>query len=137
MPYNVPQTDRHGYFDSSHFPVFDASEKVVGGMAIIRDTTARVWSGAMPAWIENVTKDTNFPRLNVAAKEGLCSAFAFPIISGKEVLGVVEFLSHEIQTPDNDLLNMLGATGKQIGQFINDTLGHNANKCGCRIFNIN
>ncbi|MBI5306942.1 MAG: PAS domain S-box protein [Planctomycetes bacterium] len=42
MPYNVPQTGKHGYFDSSHFPVFDASEKIVGGMAIIRDATARV-----------------------------------------------------------------------------------------------
>jgi len=207
MPYNVPQTEKHGYFDSSHFPVFDASEKVVGGMAIIRDATTRVrterrmnaqymvaralsdattlngafssiiqvicealgwdcggvwlinrrdealrcvemwhiplmeiagfkaitletpfpsgvglpgrvWSSAKPAWIEDVAKDTNFSRKSVALKEGLKSAFAFPIVNDKEVLGVIEFLSHQTQESDSDLINMLGATGEQIGQFI-------------------
>ncbi len=78
----------------------------------------RVWLSGSPAWVADITKDPNFIRKHAAVKEGLHSAFAFPIIDGKEALGVIEFFSHQAQTPDNDLLDMLGATGKQIGQFI-------------------
>ena len=78
----------------------------------------RVWSNARSAWIEDVTQDTNFPRADVAAREGLHAAFCFPILLGSEVLGVLEFFSHEIQQPDARLLEMIGAIGSQIGQFI-------------------
>jgi PAS domain S-box-containing protein len=78
----------------------------------------RVWSQAQPAWIEDVTCDTNFPRAPIAAKEGLHAAFGFPILLGGQVLGVLEFFSHEIQQPDVRLLEMMSAIGSQIGQFI-------------------
>ena len=78
----------------------------------------RVWSSARPAWIADVTKDANFPRAATAAREGLHAAFCFPILLGTEVLGVLEFFSHEIQQPDARLLEMMGAIGSQIGQFI-------------------
>lgn len=78
----------------------------------------RVWSNPRPAWIEDVTQDTNFPRAKVAAKEGLHAAFCFPILLGPQVLGVLEFFSQEIQQPDSKLLEMMGAIGSQIGQFI-------------------
>lgn len=41
MPYSIPKTNRHGYFESSHFPLVDAQGSVIGGMAIIRDVTER------------------------------------------------------------------------------------------------
>ncbi|HKR85363.1 MAG TPA: histidine kinase dimerization/phospho-acceptor domain-containing protein, partial [Terriglobales bacterium] len=78
----------------------------------------RVWSNARPVWIADVTKDANFPRAAIAAREGLHAAFCFPILLGTEVLGVLEFFSHEIQQPDARLLEMMGAIGSQIGQFI-------------------
>jgi len=78
----------------------------------------RVWAEAQPTWIEDVTIDANFPRLSIAAKEGLHAAFGFPILLGAEVLGVLEFFSHRIQRPDARLLAMMGAVGSQIGQFI-------------------
>jgi len=78
----------------------------------------RVWSQAQPAWIEDVTCDANFPRAPIAAKEGLHAAFGFPILLGAEVLGVLEFFSHEIQQPDARLLEMMSAIGSQLGQFI-------------------
>ena len=77
----------------------------------------RVWSQAQPAWIEDVTHDANFPRAPVAAEEGLHAAFGFPILLGNEVLGVLEFFSHDIQQPDGRLLEMISAIGSQIGQF--------------------
>jgi PAS domain S-box-containing protein len=78
----------------------------------------RVWAQAQPAWIEDVTRDTNFPRATIAALEGLHAAFGFPILLGAEVLGVLEFFSHQIQQPDYRLLEMMNAIGSQIGQFI-------------------
>jgi PAS domain S-box-containing protein len=81
----------------------------------------RVWANADAFWIEDVTTDGNFPRSPVASKEGLRSAFGFPIVLGGEVLGVLEFFSHQIRKPDRKLLEMIGAIGSQIGQFIERT----------------
>src|SRR6201981_6272 len=78
----------------------------------------RVGDEAEPAWIEDVPHDANFPRASISAKEGLHAAFGFPILLGAEVLGVLEFFSHEIQQPDRRLLEMMSAIGSQIGQFI-------------------
>jgi PAS domain S-box-containing protein len=78
----------------------------------------RVWELAQPAWIPDVTHDANFPRSTVAAKEGLRSSLGFPIAVAGEVVGVMEFFSGEIREPDQKVLDMLGALGSQIGQFI-------------------
>ena len=77
----------------------------------------RVWSSRAPAYIPDVVHDANFPRASIAAREGLHAAFAFPILLGGDVLGVIEFFSHEIRQPDQDLLNMMTTIGSQIGQF--------------------
>ena len=81
----------------------------------------RVWGSADALWIEDVTKDSNFPRAPIASKEGVHSAFGFPILLGSEVLGVLEFFSNQIRQPDRKLLNLLSAVGSQIGQFIERT----------------
>ena len=81
----------------------------------------RVWEDVDALWIEDVTRDTNFPRAPIASKEGVHSAFGFPILVGGEVLGVLEFFSHQIRQPDTKLLNLLSAVGSQIGQFIERT----------------
>jgi PAS domain S-box-containing protein len=78
----------------------------------------RVWAQAHPAWIEDVTRDANFPRASIAAQVGLHAAFGFPILLGTEVLGVFEFFGHQIQQPDHRLLEMMSAIGSQVGQFI-------------------
>ena len=87
-------------------------------LALGKGLPGRVWSNARPVWIEDVTQDANFPRAAIAAREGLHAAACFPILLGSEVLGALEFFSHEIQQPDAKLLEMMGAIGSQIGQFI-------------------
>jgi PAS domain S-box-containing protein len=81
----------------------------------------RVWQEIAPLWIEDLAVDPNFPRAPIATKEGLRSAFGFPILLADEVLGVLEFFSPEIRQPDTKLLNLLSAIGSQIGQFIERT----------------
>ena len=78
----------------------------------------QVWSSRQPAYIPDVVQDSNFPRAPIAASEGLHAAFAFPILLGSEVVGVMDFFSQEIRQPDQDLLDMMGTIGSQIGQFI-------------------
>jgi PAS domain S-box-containing protein len=78
----------------------------------------RVWSSRKAFWIPEVGLDENFPRAALAAKGGLHGAFAFPIMLGNEVIGVMEFFSSGIHLPDDDLLSMLAALGAQIGSFI-------------------
>src|SRR4029079_15225704 len=69
-------------------------------------------------WVADLEDDFNFPRSNVALKEGLRSAFGFPIRVQDQVIGVIEFFSPDIRKPDHDLLQMFDAIGSQIGQFI-------------------
>src|SRR5437867_4737699 len=78
----------------------------------------RVWATAQPVWIHDVVADTNFPRLPVAARVGLHGGFAFPIVSGSKVLGVMEFFTRTRRPVDGSLLALMGAAGTQIGQFI-------------------
>jgi len=77
----------------------------------------RVWASGKPAWIADVTRDSNFPRGLIAAREGLHGAFGFPITLGNDVLGVMEFFSREIRQPDDALLQMFATIGGQVGQF--------------------
>ncbi len=81
----------------------------------------RVWQEVDALWIEDITRDPNFPRAPIASKEGLHSAFGFPILLSDEVLGVLEFFSHQIRQPETKLLKLLSAIGSQIGQFIERT----------------
>ena len=78
----------------------------------------RVWTSGEPAWIPDVVQDTDFPRAPFAAQAHLHGAFAFPITIKGKVLGVMEFFSHEIRPPDDDLLQIFVTVGSQIGQFI-------------------
>ncbi len=78
----------------------------------------RVWARAQPAWVADVVNDENFPRAPFADKAGLHAAFGFPILCGGAVLGVMEFFTREFREPDLDLLQMFGALGSQVGQFI-------------------
>jgi len=78
----------------------------------------RVWSSLEPVYISDVVHDTNFSRASIAAGEGLHSALAFPILLGGDVVAVMEFFSHEIQQPEQELLKTMASLGSQIGQFI-------------------
>ena len=78
----------------------------------------RVWKSGQPAWIPDLSKESNFPRASVATKEGLHAGFAFPIRSGGHFIGVIEFFSREIRKPEDEVLVMFDSIGSQIGQFI-------------------
>ncbi len=78
----------------------------------------RIWASSQPEWVNDVVRDPAFTRTAGAARSGLHGAFGFPILSGREVKGVMTFFSHDIQEPQKDLLKMMADIGSQIGQFI-------------------
>jgi PAS domain S-box-containing protein len=78
----------------------------------------RVWASGCPAWIPDVTRDANFPRAAMAARDGLHGAFAFPIVLDGEVLAVVEFFSRETRQPDDEVVRSFISIGNELGQYI-------------------
>ena len=83
-----------------------------------RGLVRHVWVSGAPHWIPDVSREDGFERAQLAAKAGLHGAFAFPILAGNVTLGVLEFFSSEIRSPDPSLLQMVRVIGSQIGQFM-------------------
>jgi PAS domain S-box-containing protein len=78
----------------------------------------RVWETGRPAWIPDVTLDSNFPRTASAERVGLHGAFSLPILRGRDVLGVMEFFSRDIRQPDSALIDTMMTAGSQIGLYV-------------------
>ena len=101
---------------STQFPEFDAVSRATTFQRGV-GLPGRVWASGHPAWIEDVPGDGNFPRAPIAAREGLRSAVAFPVVLRGDVLSVMEFFSDQVRRPDEELLSTLGTVGQQIGMF--------------------
>ena len=105
-----------------HQPSVEANEFIRVSMQTVfthgLGLPGQVWANGKPAWIPDVVPDTNFPRAPFAAQANLHGAFAFPIRINEKVLGVMEFFSHEIRPPDDDLLRVFVTIGSQVAQFI-------------------
>jgi PAS domain S-box-containing protein len=78
----------------------------------------RIWQQQEPMWLTDLEVDPNFPRISSAKRCGLHSAFGFPIRSGNQVTGVLEFFCRDLRRRDDDLLAMIGSLGSQVGQFM-------------------
>lgn len=78
----------------------------------------RVLASGKPAWITDVTQESNFPRTKLTKDLGVRTGFAFPIMAGKEVVAVMEFFSAQTEEPDERLLEVMANVGTQIGLVI-------------------
>jgi PAS domain S-box-containing protein len=81
----------------------------------------RVWETRAPAYIPDVGHDVALRSADIAARQVLRAAIAFPILLGSEVIGVMSFISRDVSQPDQDLLATLANIGSQIGQFTKRT----------------
>ena len=78
----------------------------------------RVLESGEPAWITDVTKDRNFPRVTMAADLGVKGAFAFPVLVGTNVVAVLEFFSDHAVEPYEALLDVTAQIGTQLGRVV-------------------
>src|SRR5262245_24961979 len=78
----------------------------------------RVLVSGEPIWIVDAPADGNFPRAEIARRDGLHAAFGFPLLSPKGVVGVMEFFARDLREPDERLLATMRGLGSHIGQFV-------------------
>ena len=78
----------------------------------------QVWEKNASVWLPSTVRGAKFPRAEIAAAIGIHSAIGFPIKIGREFYGAIEFFTRQPLLSDQLLINMLEATGSEIGQFI-------------------
>lgn len=78
----------------------------------------RVLLSGKPAWIIDVTQDPNFPRAKLEADIDVKAGFAFPILIGNSVAGVMEFFSANPAEPDGEMLETMANIGTLFGRVI-------------------
>ena len=69
-------------------------------------------------WVEDVTRDPNFPRTRAATEAGLKAALAIPILARDEVMAVIEFFLHEPRQEDERLVRVITAVAAQLSLAI-------------------
>ncbi|MDW8454900.1 MAG: adenylate/guanylate cyclase domain-containing protein [Oscillatoriaceae cyanobacterium SKYGB_i_bin93] len=78
----------------------------------------QVWITGQPQWMDDIASSTNVIRKEIALREGLKVAFAFPIPGEEKILGVMLFFARDEHPFDADLKKTMTTIGSQIGQFI-------------------
>lgn len=99
--------------DTAAFSEFNETETFARGEGL----PGLVWETGEPQWVEDFASGP-WPRAQAAAAAGLHGAFAFPIVTGRTMLGVMEFFLREVTPPNPDLMGVVATIGLQLGQFI-------------------
>jgi PAS domain S-box-containing protein len=102
---------------------FDAFRSVseASGISTAGDLPAKVFTSARAIWVRDVANHPDFARQPVAQQAGIKSAFAFPVMSGNEVVAVLEFFSSDYSDRDDAILEIMTLVGNQLGQVADRT----------------
>ncbi|MDP2356224.1 MAG: PAS domain S-box protein [Beijerinckiaceae bacterium] len=76
------------------------------------------WAKATPVWIEDVGDEARFPRLAAAHRNGIRSAFAFPLFVSGELVAVAEFFTKTPATPDEGTIKFVQSVAEQVGRVL-------------------
>ena len=79
-----------------------------------------------PVWVSNVDRDDALVTLPVAARAGIRTAFAVPVLAAGKIVAVLEFMTTERAEPDEDLLKAMYQVGLVVGQVIEREEAHRA-----------
>ena len=78
----------------------------------------RVWQSGVVAAVEDLSRESDYTRSDIARAAGAKSVLAFPVIEGGVVIGVIELLAAHLRNVQDDEVTMLTTAGVEIGQFI-------------------
>jgi len=78
----------------------------------------RVLATGRHTWVRNVTEDPRARKGRFSPDSGIASGFAFPVLIGREVVGVIEFFSTHPVPPDQRLLDVVNQIGTQLGRVV-------------------
>jgi hypothetical protein len=76
----------------------------------------RVLAEQKSSMIKDLKKDSNFPRIDFAQKNGLRSGFAFPVFIGPKIIAVMEFYSKELIVEELKLNEFTETLGLLLGR---------------------
>jgi PAS domain S-box-containing protein len=96
------------------FRVASDAGRLLTGM----DLLAEIIADGQPIWIRDLAHYPNFTRQSAAQQAGLKSAFAFPVLSGSEVMAVLEFFAVDYADQDDAVLEIMALVGTQLGQVV-------------------
>ena len=94
------------------------AESDSGEFSMAMDLIRNVFTNPRPVWVRDVANHPTFPRQSAAQRAGIKSAFAFPVLSGSEVIAVLEFFAVHYSDRDDALLEVLELVGNQLGQVV-------------------
>ena len=78
----------------------------------------RVLASGEPVWIEDIRQDTGLPEAQSAAKIGVRSVTAFPIMGERGARAVVVLFSRQRKPADSGLMKGMATAGRYIGQHL-------------------
>jgi PAS domain S-box-containing protein len=99
-----------GEADLKHFRAVSEKSHFQPGVGL----PGRVWKSKQPAWIDDVRHDPNFPRTKAAKAVGLKTAVGIPILTGDEVIAVIEFLMRESRSENERVVKVIAAVAAQL-----------------------
>jgi PAS domain S-box-containing protein len=82
------------------------------------DLITNVVANHRPVWVRDVANHPKFARQSAAQQAGIKSAFAFPVLSGSEVIAFLEFFAVHYSDRDDALLQVMELVGNQLGQVV-------------------
>ena len=71
-----------------------------------------------PVCVADLSHEANFTRGRVEPNTGVAAAFLFPLLVGREVVGVLEFFSDEVSELNEPLLETMVHVGTQLGRTV-------------------
>jgi PAS domain S-box-containing protein len=82
------------------------------------ELAGRVLATGEHTWVRDISKNPLFQQGRFSKGMGIASGFAFPVLIGKEVVGVMEFFSTHPVPPDQRLLDVVDQIGTQLGRVV-------------------
>ena len=76
------------------------------------------WERNRAVWLPDVLVADNFIRVEAARRAGLRGAVGFPVHTAHGVVGIMELFCDRVRPEEPDLVELLGAVGAQIGEFV-------------------
>jgi diguanylate cyclase (GGDEF)-like protein/PAS domain S-box-containing protein len=78
----------------------------------------RVWEHDEPQFSDDLASDPRCPRTSAAAADGLCSAVAFPVRIGSELVGVIELVSTRRRSVEPELMQLVVDVADEMAEVL-------------------
>ncbi|MFQ5579260.1 MAG: EAL domain-containing protein [Nitrospiria bacterium] len=103
-----------------HPQLYDSLRKITESPSFSAEAglPGRVLSTGNPVFIEDVASDSKLPRVKGFIEVGIKTGFAFPLLVGREVVGVLEFFSPTALKREESFLNVMAYVGTLLGRVV-------------------